>query len=497
MMIENAAIKGTVNMVLRGPDGRVKAHKTIRNKVMNAGIAHIVGRMINPGQDGSGDPAGQNDFPHMMRYMGIGTGTAPNLGAANTITGQNTTRAFDFATTGGAGVTDLNDVETNLFQRGFDLESGGFVGSEYRLQNEVTTGQYTVNPQDVATFEANGTLPATGLFSTTAEFNKMRNGRIDMGFMNYGTYVSASGTNQYRFSINFEDVASHGSGVGSTVDVQRGEGDTTMLFQGDVKTSGTLVADTTKFGNASSAEGTTLTVDGGGQAAGPLRINSFDDLYGFFHGFHNGSSAAITGWGNTVDTSGAINVPEASSNDYKARVLDAQKAWLAKPGAAKTTAVELGGVALTLGQMTVTGTTGSTWVNTPIVISSATPVIAADANLVVPAHQVKTVLGTGSKRGAVTAATGFGSPTEKRHHRAVYTNKKLGKRLVFVALFPPKAPLANTEVAITEAGIFNHPTGLQAKQTMLCRTVFSVVTKQPEDSLQITWSIAFNDSTPA
>lgn len=496
MMIENAAIKGTVNMVLRGPDGRVKAHKTIRNKVMNAGIAHIVGRMINPGQDGSGDPAGQNDFPHMMRYMGIGTGTAPNLGAAGTIGGTGSAaRAFDFVTTG--ATSDLNSVETNLFEKGFDLESGGFVGSEYRLQNEVTTGQYTVNPQDVATYEANGTLPATGIFSALAEFNKMRNGRVDMGFMNYGTYVSASGTNQYRFSINFEDVASHSSGVGSTTDVQRGEGDTTMLFQGDVKTSGTLVADTTKYGTDSSAEGTTLTVDGGGVAAGVLRINSFTDLYGFFHGFNNGAGAAVTGWGTGSSVVGGINVAVASSNDYKARISDAQKAWQAKPGGAKNAAAELGGVALTLGQMTVTGTTGSTWVHTPIVISSATPALAADANLVVPAHQVKTVLGTGSKRGAITAATGFGSPNEKRHHRAVYTKKKLGKRLVFVSLFPPKAPLANTEVAITEAGIFNHPTGLQAKQTMLCRTVFSVVTKQPEDSLQITWSIAFNDSTPA
>ena len=84
MMIENTALQGTVNMVLRGPDGRVKGHKTIRNKVMNAGIAHIVGRMINPKQDGSTTPS-SNDFPFMMRYMGIGTGTQANLGAPNTI----------------------------------------------------------------------------------------------------------------------------------------------------------------------------------------------------------------------------------------------------------------------------------------------------------------------------------------------------------------------------------------------------------------------------
>lgn len=42
--------------------------------------------------------------------------------------------------------------------------------------------------------------------------------------------------------------------------------------------------------------------------------------------------------------------------------------------------------------------------------------------------------------------------------------------------------------AITEAGIFNASTS----GTMLCRTVFSVVNKGSDDTLQITWTITLN-----
>lgn len=42
--------------------------------------------------------------------------------------------------------------------------------------------------------------------------------------------------------------------------------------------------------------------------------------------------------------------------------------------------------------------------------------------------------------------------------------------------------------AVTEAGIFNASTS----GTMLCRTVFSVVNKGADDTLQITWTITLN-----
>lgn len=44
--------------------------------------------------------------------------------------------------------------------------------------------------------------------------------------------------------------------------------------------------------------------------------------------------------------------------------------------------------------------------------------------------------------------------------------------------------------AVTEAGIFNDGTA----GDMLCRTVFAVVNKQADDSLQITWTVTLNAS---
>ena len=131
MANSSSGVKGTVNLVLRGPDGKVKQHKTIRNKLMRHGLAHIVGRMIDPMQNGQAKllvetgSAGsetygsvnnasgsdyQHDVPPMMRFMGIGTGTRPNTGiAADPLASDK----INF------GVTE---------------------GIEYRLQNEITIG---------------------------------------------------------------------------------------------------------------------------------------------------------------------------------------------------------------------------------------------------------------------------------------------------------------------------------------------------------------------
>jgi hypothetical protein len=56
--------------------------------------------------------------------------------------------------------------------------------------------------------------------------------------------------------------------------------------------------------------------------------------------------------------------------------------------------------------------------------------------------------------------------------------------VVYVASFPAGVGTG----AITEAGIFNAATS----GTMLCRTVFGVVTKSAADSMQITWTITIN-----
>ena len=78
MYIDDCQLKGVVNLVLRDKDGKVKQHKTIRNKVTNYGLAHLIGRMIDDKQD----KAGLHEMPRMMSHMAVGIGqsarNAPN-----------------------------------------------------------------------------------------------------------------------------------------------------------------------------------------------------------------------------------------------------------------------------------------------------------------------------------------------------------------------------------------------------------------------------------
>lgn len=55
--------------------------------------------------------------------------------------------------------------------------------------------------------------------------------------------------------------------------------------------------------------------------------------------------------------------------------------------------------------------------------------------------------------------------------------------VVYVATFNAGTPAIAT--ALTEAGIFNSLSGGE----MLCRTTFSVINKEPADTLSITWTI--------
>lgn len=493
MLVNNAAIKGTVNMVLRGPDGRVKAHKTIRNKVMNAGIAHIVGRMINPEQDGA---TGKHDFPFMMRYMGIGTGTMKNLGSAATHTG-------DLA---GTDNNRRHATRSNTYVTGWDLESGGYNGTEYKLQNEITTGARPLNAADVETFDAAGT---TG---TLATGQGTRLGRIDMGNFNYydgatyttntDAYSNGYDATNYRWKLNFENpffvppylqqMNAIPGGQANTVTlanfsklaVQRGDGSTVDLFQGDLNAAGALRSDYQieydgQSGGSSTAHAEGTVIPDSGTAEVVNRINAFTKLYNFYGGFQE-----VFGGTSTASNNGTT--PPVSDTVRSANIKLVQEFCSTNSDNRIDNGPVVPDVA-TL-QSKLSGTPTYTTYD-----SQAIPRLGTFTTGT-PAH----VSGTASD--SVTAATGKGSPPEKRHQRARYQHKKLGKRLVFIALFPPGAPFkvqsSGQEAPITEAGIFNSPTASETHQTMLCRTVFSVVTKQPEDSLQITWSIAFSDNTP-
>jgi len=82
MQIDDLNVKGTVNMVLRGPTGKVKAHRTIRNMVTAQGLAHIIGRMMDAGTENNQNVP--NTVPNMMRYMAIGDGGLTTVGGTYT-----------------------------------------------------------------------------------------------------------------------------------------------------------------------------------------------------------------------------------------------------------------------------------------------------------------------------------------------------------------------------------------------------------------------------
>lgn len=104
MYIDDCRLKGVVNLVLRDENGKVKQHKTIRNKVTKDGIAHIIGRMIDDGQD----RAGKHKMPRMMSHMAIGIGAA-----ARSNRDRYTAKNFD-ALPQIAGISDTGANVSNL-----------------------------------------------------------------------------------------------------------------------------------------------------------------------------------------------------------------------------------------------------------------------------------------------------------------------------------------------------------------------------------------------
>jgi hypothetical protein len=74
-------------------------------------------------------------------------------------------------------------------------------------------------------------------------------------------------------------------------------------------------------------------------------------------------------------------------------------------------------------------------------------------------------------------------------------NASGGNSVTYTATFP--ANVIATDVAVTEAGIFNYSTltatgSLTTSQFMLCRTSFAVVNKLIADSLTINWTVTIN-----
>jgi len=86
--------------------------------------------------------------------------------------------------------------------------------------------------------------------------------------------------------------------------------------------------------------------------------------------------------------------------------------------------------------------------------------------------------------GAVAAAAGNTTLGTEAGRVALASATATGNEVVYSATIPAGTGTG----AITEAGVFNGGSA----GTMLCRTVFGVVTKEAADSLGITWTVTIN-----
>jgi hypothetical protein len=122
------------------------------------------------------------------------------------------------------------------------------------------------------------------------------------------------------------------------------------------------------------------------------------------------------------------------------------------------------------------GSTESTQVKNLVVNSGLNYIVSRmkDTTLDAMSHMA---VGSGS-----TAAAGGDTALGTELGRVALTSTTVSTNTIeYVALFPAGTGTGT----VTEAGVFNNSSG----GTMLCRTVFGVVTKDAGDSMSITWTI--------
>lgn len=105
----------------------------------------------------------------------------------------------------------------------------------------------------------------------------------------------------------------------------------------------------------------------------------------------------------------------------------------------------------------------------------------ADQLLNNPTIPVPSHMGLGE--GTTPPTAGDVALENERGTRQTLTKERELNEVKFYAVFGPNEPV-NTTMAITEAGIFNAASG----GTMWARITFGVVTKEPSDTFEVTWT---------
>ena len=496
MQKDSAQIKGIVNLVLRDNAGRVKQHKTIRNMVTNYGLAHIVGRLIDPKQD----IRGSHVIPRMMSHMAIGSGQA-DASRGGTVGAYTTTSATDRALEfeEGIRVQVKRDTSFNAEYASFTVDFADTLPNPYlRASGTTLTIAPTTN---------------TGSAAYNARYIRAPGGNIGDAIMTVtdttsgGTKAFPDGTKILAKNINSDGLLEFT--LDSTIDTANSAFGTagtpvTLTFTpiqsqvGRLNPSTGVVESTVSWSGAGDVTGVN-SADLGGSGNIPSR--------GIIGGYYNQGDAGINGTSDPVPPffGDADDVPVDIANGDPF--------------------VQFG--------TSVDGVFQGTVAGSSVVIDQG----------VDPEGYPTTENDYGSQPSPVDTS----DPANTSPPNAVAGTKKTGTRIVYVATFKEQnpAPVGNvftgggTECPIVEAGIFNAlapdvdtntnadltsfdppllPSGgtgtaqtntlggsivtLNApgatkgaiSQTMLCRTVFNVVNKASDDTLQITWSVQLKDT---
>lgn len=174
MHIDGLAARGTVNIVLRDASGQVKQHKTVKNMVVDQGLAHIVGRLIDGtynshteeiGEYGS-DLTGYTGFPKSMRYLGLGKNASSSIAGNGTTqpsapqpTAEDTQLADECTIGATANAAPTHSPQVGRVDMHFNAVNGSPLDGFYQgIYNEV--GQNIQQDPGVSpegTYENNGT----------------------------------------------------------------------------------------------------------------------------------------------------------------------------------------------------------------------------------------------------------------------------------------------------------------------------------------------------
>lgn len=472
MLKDDARIKGIVNLVLRDQHGRVKQHKTIRNAVTDYGIAHIIGRLMDTGQDRRGLGDKSHIIPRMMSHMGIGVGDPAEAGAANTSTVVGATQTNRFLQ------GELTDPSYSRVQVMKDTS----LTSDYPSFQIALSASFFENdgvtPVTTGTAGDNFFKMQTGTGTGTSEVLRVGMG-VDVDGLNSGIFPTGTKIKQIVNDTSGVTTVSLVDSNGVDVTLQNNIGSITVAFQYvDViessghpyTSSGTPALDVSDYsarlrgqvGGYYNVSNTPATAADNAQLApffGEFDARPSDDFEqfgtdvdGVFQGTRVGSSI--------VEDAGTQNEGyRTDENDYFVTPTPTYPLPNNQGPDAQRGKKKMGDRIVFVATFKENNPSSTTLVREAGIFNSPDPHSTFD----------------GTTNYATAGLTG----TDAGYNAANADG-------------PSIAAVGGGAVNLWKAG---SPRAGDLDQTMLCRTTFDVVTKAPLDTLQITWSVQLSDQT--